>query len=83
MEFDGDVIAEVTSSGPKQAFLIFLNYIHPLLLPANHDEWLKSQEDTEENLHPYNRLFLDGFDIYRGRSDSAQNKAEASISHNV
>lgn len=64
VEFDGDVIAEVTSSGPKQAFLTFLNYIHPLLLPANHDEWLQAQKDSEANLHPYNRLILDGVDVY-------------------
>ncbi|WP_180022221.1 AAA family ATPase [Acinetobacter sp. YH16044] len=64
VEFDGDIIAEVTSSGPKQAFLTFLNYIHPLLLPANHEEWLQVQKDSEANLHPYNRLLLDGIDVY-------------------
>lgn len=64
VEFDGDIIAEVTSAGPKQAFLTFLNYIHPLLLPKNHDEWLQVQKDSEANLHPYNRLLLDGIDVY-------------------
>lgn len=83
VEFDGDIIAEVTSSGPKQAFLTFLNYIHPLLLPANHDEWLQAQEDTEENSHPFNRLLVNGLELYRNGSDSAQNKAEAYISHNA
>lgn len=69
VEFDGDIIAEVTSSGPKQAFLTFLNYIHPLLLPANHDEWLQAQKDSEATLHPYNRLLLDGTDIYGTKED--------------
>jgi hypothetical protein len=76
VEFDGDVIAEVTSSGPKQAFLTFLNYIHPLLLPANHDEWLQVQKDSEANLHPYNRLLLDGVDVYENHDERDQEEWE-------
>ncbi|RJL70169.1 AAA family ATPase [Acinetobacter radioresistens] len=72
VEFDGDIIAEVTSSGPKQAFLTFLNYIHPLLLPANHEEWLQVQKDSEANLHPYNRLLLDGIDVYETEEEDEE-----------
>lgn len=72
VEFDGDIIAEVTSSGPKQAFLTFLNYIHPLLLPANHDEWLQAQKDSKANLHPYNRLILDGIDVYETEEEDEE-----------
>lgn len=72
VEFDGDIIAEVNSSGPKQAFLTFLNYIHPLLLPANHDEWLQAQKDSEANLHPYNRLILDGIDVYETEEEDEE-----------
>lgn len=76
VEFDGDIIAEVTSSGPKQAFLTFLNYIHPLLLPANHEEWLQVQKDSEANLHPYNRLLLDGVDVYENHDERDQEEWE-------
>ncbi|NMR25836.1 DUF3696 domain-containing protein [Pseudoalteromonas sp. NEC-BIFX-2020_015] len=39
--FDGIEIAEVSSdSGLKQPQLTSLNYLHPLLLPDDHDDWL-------------------------------------------
>lgn len=83
VEFDGDIIAEVTSAGPKQAFLTFLNYIHPLLLPANHDEWLQAQKDSEENLHPYNRLILDGIDVYENHGEDELSDKEKEISDTI
>lgn len=83
VEFDGDIIARVTTNGPKNATLDFLNYIHPLLLPANHDEWLKVQKESEANLHPYNRLLLDGVDVYENYDERDQEEWEALLSQKL
>lgn len=70
--FDGQRIAVITSdAGTKQASLSWLNYIHPLLLPANHEDWKKSQKDSNAALHPFNRLEIYGQDIYSD-SDKSQ-----------
>ncbi|MHA3892188.1 AAA family ATPase [Acinetobacter sp. GXMZU3951] len=83
VEFDGDIIAEVSSSGPNQAFLTFLNYIHPLLLPANHEDWLKVQKESEANLHPYNRLLLDGNYVYENYDERDQSELEEKLSQKL
>jgi len=50
--FDGENIAEVTSdSGLKQPMLSAINFLHPLLLPDNHDEWLINSVDEGISIH--------------------------------
>jgi len=45
-------IAEVNSdAGMKQPLITALNYLHPLLLPVNHDEWLKESFDNQADIH--------------------------------
>ncbi len=52
-------IAEVTSDkGLKQPLLTRMNYLHPLLLPENHNEWLEE-------------CFDDGVDIHQSLKDTA------------
>ena len=63
VEFDDSKIAKIESVEGSQAYITFLNYIHPLLLPANHDEWLKGEEESNNPVHPYNRLEIYGQDV--------------------
>lgn len=50
--FDGLVIAEVTSdTGLKQPVVSFINYLHPLLLPENHEDWLVSNFEDRAPIH--------------------------------
>ena len=63
VEFDDSKIAKIESNEGSQAYITFLNYIHPLLLPANHDEWLKGEESSNNPVHPYNRLEIYGQDV--------------------
>ena len=44
--------------------ITFLNYIHPLLWPKNHSEWLKEQEVSKASVHVYNQLEIYGIDNY-------------------
>jgi len=54
--FDGIEIAEVTSdAGLKQPQITSLNYLHPLLLPQDHDDWLIDCFDSDVPIH--NALF--------------------------
>ncbi|QDP01349.1 AAA family ATPase [Thalassotalea sp. PS06] len=55
--FDGIEIAEVSSdAGLKQPQITSLNYLHPLLLPDDHDEWLI---DCFENDMPISNALYD------------------------
>ena len=46
---DNEFTATLSSdSGLKQPIIENLNYLHPLLLPENHDEWLDEQFDEGE-----------------------------------
>ncbi|WP_313597455.1 AAA family ATPase [Psychrobacter sanguinis] len=63
VELDDSKIAKIESVEGSQAYITFLNYIHPLLLPANHDEWLKGEEEANNDVHPYNRLEIYGQDV--------------------
>lgn len=50
--FDGIEIAEVSSdAGLMQPQITSLNYLHPLLLPDNHDDWLVECFDDEVSIH--------------------------------
>jgi hypothetical protein len=56
VSFDGEDIAEVTSDvGLKQPVLSGINYLHPLLLPEEHDDWLVTTFDDGTSIH--NDLF--------------------------
>ena len=48
--------------------ITFLNYIHPLLWPKNHSEWLKEQEVSKASVHVYNQLEIYGIDNYDDES---------------
>jgi len=49
---DGEEIAELTSdAGLKQPLVTGLNYLHPLLLSAEHDEWLIDCVQDGEPIH--------------------------------
>ncbi|WP_062564965.1 AAA family ATPase [Pseudoalteromonas shioyasakiensis] len=50
--FDGVEIAEVSSdAGLKQPQITSLNYLHPLLLPEDHDDWLIDCFDSDLPIH--------------------------------
>lgn len=50
--FDGIEIAEVSSdAGQMQPLLTKLNYLHPLLLPEDHDDWLIECFDNDVAIH--------------------------------
>lgn len=50
--FDNIEIAEVNSdAGLKQPMVTMLNYLHPLLLPYDHNEWLEGCFDNQETMH--------------------------------
>lgn len=50
--FDGENIAEVTSdSGLKQPMLSAINFLHPLLLPDNNDEWIINSAEEGIPIH--------------------------------
>ncbi|WP_438863282.1 DUF3696 domain-containing protein [Neptunicella sp.] len=52
VSFDGQDLAEVTSdAGLKQPVISALNYLHPLLLPENHDDWLLECFDFKSPIH--------------------------------
>ncbi|GGB73459.1 AAA family ATPase [Shewanella inventionis] len=54
--FDDIEIAEVNSdAGLKQPMITALNYLHPLLLPEGHDDWLIDCFDSQVEIH--NNLF--------------------------
>ena len=73
VEFDDSKIAKIESVEGSQAYITFLNYIHPLLLPANHDEWLRTQEASKAKLHYYNQLEVYGNDVYDPPEDDGRN----------
>ena len=73
VEFDDSKIAKVESEDGSKSFITFLNYIHPLLLPANHDKWLRTQEASKAKLHYYNQLEVYGNDVYDPPEDDGSN----------
>ncbi len=63
VELDGTKIASIEYKEKSKPLISFLNYIHPLLLPKNHNEWLKSEEEANNPVHSYNRLEIYGQDV--------------------
>ncbi|WP_201535352.1 AAA family ATPase [Psychrobacter ciconiae] len=63
VEFDDSKIATIESEYGSKASITFLNYIHPLLLPANHEDWLAITEKKNDPVHAYNRLVIYGQDV--------------------
>lgn len=63
VEFDDSKIAEIVYHEDSKPLINFLNYIHPLLLPKNHNEWLECEENANNPVHPYNRLEIYGQDV--------------------
>ncbi|KDM91871.1 AAA family ATPase [Photobacterium galatheae] len=56
---EGALIAELTSdAGLKQPTISYINYVHPLLLPDNHNEWVLDAFENELPLHPENKSIL-------------------------
>lgn len=52
VSFDNKVIAEVTSdAGLKQPVISAINYLHPLLLPENHEDWLVNNFEDRAPIH--------------------------------
>ncbi|HHQ6576493.1 TPA: DUF3696 domain-containing protein [Serratia fonticola] len=50
--FDGENIAEISSdSGLRQPTLSAINFLHPLLLPENHDEWMTNSVNEGKKIH--------------------------------
>jgi len=72
VELDDSKIATIESEDGSKASITFLNYIHPLLLPANHDEWLRTQETSKAKLHYYNQLEVYGNDVYAPPEDDGK-----------
>lgn len=62
VEFEDEEIAMVESDNSK-ATVTWLNYIHNLMLPKNHDQWLNHMS-TKGLLHNYNLLCVHGIDVY-------------------
>ena len=62
VEFEDDEIAMVESDNNKST-ITWLNYIHDLMLPQNHEQWLKSMSNIGI-LHNYNLLCVHGIDVY-------------------
>lgn len=65
--FDGENIAEVTSdSGLKQPIISAINYLHPLLIPDNHNEWLLNCIDEGSTIHE--ALKIKALDIKKNKN---------------
>lgn len=62
--FEDVEVAFIECDDDLKPSITFLNYIHPLLWPKNHSEWLKEQEVTKANVHVYNQLEIYGIDNY-------------------
>lgn len=78
--FDEIEIAEINSdAGLKQPMITALNYLHPLLLPEEHDDWLVDCFDNQVEIH--NDLFdkvLELKGIYNpGHAEIADGEAPA------
>lgn len=67
VEFEDEEIAIVESDNSKST-ITWLNYIHNLMLPKNHDQWLNDMSTTGL-LHNYNLLCVHGIDVYETPRD--------------
>lgn len=82
--FDDQNIAEITSdSGLKQPILSAINFLHPLLLPDNHDEWLVNLIDEEKSIHEalketvfsiFDEKNIDYRDVHKGYDNNLENR---------
>ncbi|WP_163392092.1 AAA family ATPase [Enterovibrio norvegicus] len=51
--FDDENIVEMTcDSGLKHSLISAVNYLHPLLLPEDHDDWLMNRFNDDNDVHP-------------------------------
>ena len=63
VEFEDDEIA-VVEFNEGEPTITWLNYIHNLMWPKNHNDWLKNFEDHAHVIHSYNFLTIHGIDVY-------------------
>ncbi|WP_201535350.1 AAA family ATPase [Psychrobacter ciconiae] len=77
VEFEDEEIAIIESDNSKST-ITWLNYIHNLMLPKNHDQWLNDMS-TKGLLHNYNLLGVHGIDVY----ETPRNKRLIEIASNV
>lgn len=88
VSFDGQDLAEVTSDpGLKQPMVTGINYLHPLLIAADHEEWLKETLEAGEPFHSGNTDFAQKLCIENTESADVSvdysNSAVASYFHSV
>ena len=82
VEFDDSKIASIEYKEKSKPLINFLNYIHPLLLPKNHNEWLKSEENDNNPVHPYNRLEIYGQDVKDNNTKEANKELMEQVDMN-
>ncbi|MUG33321.1 AAA family ATPase [Psychrobacter sanguinis] len=63
VEFEDDEIAVIEIIEDKPT-ITWLNYIHNLMWPKNHSNWLKSFKVHAHFIHSYNFLTIHGIDVY-------------------
>lgn len=51
IDLDDLAIATLTSDDGLNPTITGLNYLHPLLLPDNHDDWLIDRYDSQDEIH--------------------------------
>ena len=73
IELDGHTIAHLSSDDGSNPKISELNYLHPLLLPNNHNDWL--MEMFEMNLDIHNDLFLRACEL-RGLADLPEEECD-------
>jgi len=62
VEFEDEEIAVVECDDDNEPAITWLNYIHDLMWPKNHEQWLKKMAGYY--LHNYNVLAVHGIDVY-------------------
>ena len=66
IDFDDIGMADIHCDENLEPSITMLNYIHPLLWPKNHDNWLKEQETSRSAVHTYNQLEIYQIDNHSG-----------------
>ena len=64
VEFDNREIGKIECLEGDTPRITYLNYIHDLLLPKNHEGWKKEQKSKNLPLHPFNDLVINGNDVF-------------------
>ena len=78
VEFEDEEIAMVEYDGDNRPAITWLNYIHDLMWPKNHEQWLKEMNGIG-HLHNYNLLTVYGIDVY----DDPKNDRLIEIGYNA